>query len=354
MTNDLGELIVSTKFSSIYRNGTTAVKVTPIASVVKPHDPVLELALLRRLQANRNPHIIELIASSAEHGVITLKFPYYKQNMYQYLLTHFQKRRWNPYLLSDQALSKPQRTNMLPIEQCVGFFKQIAEALRHIHSQGIIHRDVKLQNVLVDERPSDVGRGTPTLVLIDFGIAYEEALSKEPKDSKIIDVSTSIYKAPELLFSVKNYSSAVDIWALLVVVSHLFQTSSTSDKYVPAFVEDGFEELDQGSDIRLISSIFRQLGIPALQEWPEVRDFGSPAFEGMFGTSGDGRYIANRTEQNQRETCIRLFPRVEEVSEPSKTHLINCLLRMMPFESSQRVSAHQILDILQDCGPVAS
>ncbi|SCU77363.1 LAFA_0A01376g1_1 [Lachancea sp. 'fantastica'] len=344
MTTDLGQLIVSTRFSSIYHKGNRAIKVTPIASVVKPHDPLVELELLRRLQGSGNEHVIQLLSSEVENGVVTLQFPYVKLNLHQYLLEFYQKRRWNPYLLDvNQSTQPSQRINKLPLEQAIDFFEQLASALEFIHSKDIIHRDLKLQNVLVDVSTANA---IPRLSVIDFGIAYHPEVSQELPDTKITDVSTSIYKAPELLFSVKNYTAAVDIWALLIIVSQLFQTSSSSEKFIPAFVDDGSEELDQGSDIRLISSIFHSLGIPALQEWPEVRDHGSPAFEGMFGASGDGRYIESQPETVQREKCLHLFPRLEEVSEPSRTLLVGCLLQMTPFESSRRATSKDIVRLL--------
>ncbi|CEP64922.1 cyclin-dependent protein kinase-activating kinase CAK1 LALA0_S15e00430g [Lachancea lanzarotensis] len=346
MTTDLGQLVVSTRFSSIYQKGNRAFKVTPIASVVKPHDPIVELELLKLMQESRNEHIIQLLSFEVKNGVVTLQFPYIQLNLHQYLLAHYQKRRWNPYLLDDnQTTQSSQHINKLPLEQAIGFFQQLASALEFIHSKDIIHRDLKLQNVLVKE---SVANELPRLSVIDFGIAFHPEVSQEPPDTKITDVSTSIYKAPELLFSVKNYTAAVDIWALLVIVSQLYQRSSSSEKYIPAFVDDGSEELDQGSDIRLISSIFHSLGIPALQDWREVRDHGSPAFEGMFGASGDGNYIENQLESVQREKCLHSFPRLEEVSEPSRTIVVDCLLRMACFESTRRATSEEIVRSLHE------
>lgn len=256
MTSDLGELVVSTRFSSIYKNKARALKVTHVESVAKPHDPMCELAILRKLQVGRSAHIIELVSFEVARGVVTLQFPFYKQNMYQYVLKYYQKRRWNPYLLTEQGDSGSKLVNNLKIDYALDFFRQLADALSNLHEHKIIHRDVKLQNVMVDEDgPHDI----PQLVLIDFGIAYDPETSQEAADSKITDVSTSIYKAPELLFSVKNYSSAADIWSLMVLVSQLFQTESSSDRFIPAFVSDGSEVLEQGSDIRLVSSIFEKL-----------------------------------------------------------------------------------------------
>ncbi|SCW00065.1 LAFE_0B08680g1_1 [Lachancea fermentati] len=342
MSEQSEEFITSTKFSTIRRKGLNAIKTTPIDSVVKPHDPVCELAILKKLQENRIKHVIELEDSSINQRIVSLKFPYIKENLHQYLLKYFKKPRWNPYLLKskEETLSF---VNKLDINYAIDFFHQLSQALCFVHARQIIHRDVKLQNVLVDCS----GTGVPNLVLTDFGIAYDVNNPQEPPENKITDVSTSIYKAPELLFSVKNYMYAIDIWALLILVSQLFQASSKTENYIPAFVDDGSETFHQGSDIRLISSIFHELGIPPIEEWPEVRDYGSPAFEGMFGSKGDGNYVLDQSEEEQRKTCLKLFPRLQEVAQKRQSILISALLRMLPFESTMRISSMELVELLE-------
>lgn len=47
---------------------------------------------------------------------------------------------------------------------CRRFFKQIIEAFEYLHSNGIAHRDVKLDNIIVEEK-------TRMIKIIDFGFA---------------------------------------------------------------------------------------------------------------------------------------------------------------------------------------
>lgn len=79
----------------------------------------------------------------------------------------------------------------------------IAKALQHLHSRGIVHRDVKLENVMMGEGD------TPKLA--DFGLAKVSA-GEDMRTS----CGTPTYAAPELLCAA-GYGPAVDLWALGVV-----------------------------------------------------------------------------------------------------------------------------------------
>jgi len=83
---------------------------------------------------------------------------------------------------------------------------EVALAIRHLHENDIIYRDLKLENVLVDSDGH--------VALTDFGMSKEN-MSEDARTSTF--VGTYQMMAPEV-FSGKSYSRAVDWWALGVMV----------------------------------------------------------------------------------------------------------------------------------------
>ena len=101
-------------------------------------------------------------------------------------------------------------------EKAQFYFTQAALATSHLHSLGITHRDIKLQNMLLmDNRPFT------QLKLSDFGLS--KVLNDELSYMKTL-VGTPHFLAPELIRSLVNktqdchYHSKVDLWALGVVL----------------------------------------------------------------------------------------------------------------------------------------
>lgn len=332
----------------------------------KPHNPFYELDVLQNLQ-HKHENIIQLIDSFDGDECIDLLFPKYDTNLFNYLKDQYKtttkRRKYNPYYdavvnsdTSTISTNSSELRNEFDVNQySFRFTYQLISGLNFIHEHHIIHRDIKPQNILLNLTNLN-------LVITDFGISYNTKNSRqiidETPDDKITDVSTSIYKAPELLLGVKNYTNKIDIWSLFIVISHFFikETSSKNIfKNIPSFIfnSDDFENTDDnGSDIKLLLSIFETFGIPKSDEWPEVINFGSAdAFIGMFGEQGDGKYILNdSTPTNvKKEKILSILPKLNDLSDESwKNSLIDCMLGMCSFESAKRLSCNDMLKIIQN------
>jgi len=129
----------------------------------------------------------------------------------------------------------------------------LLKALRYMHSRCLIHRDVKLSNLLYCSK-------TGMLKLADFGLSRPFAPNCENSISLTPTVASLWYRPPELLFGAITYSQAIDLWAAGCIFTEL------------AFghpVLNGKNEMDQ------INKIIEYVGdIPGMNgdDWPEMRD----------------------------------------------------------------------------------
>jgi glycogen synthase kinase 3 beta len=87
---------------------------------------------------------------------------------------------------------------VMPILEVKLYIYQLFRSLAYIHSQGICHRDIKPQNLLLDP-------ATGILKLCDFGSA-KILVENEPNVSYICSI---YYRAPELIFGATNYTTKI-------------------------------------------------------------------------------------------------------------------------------------------------
>ena len=89
------------------------------------------------------------------------------------------------------------------------YYKQIIKAIRFIHCNNVIHRDLKPTNILfLDEKKNKI-------VIIDFGISG----IANGNNSDVIKAGTALYLPPEIILK-KNFKSSpkLDIWALGIIL----------------------------------------------------------------------------------------------------------------------------------------
>lgn len=85
-------------------------------------------------------------------------------------------------------------------------YSQICQGISYCHAKNIVHRDLKLENILIDENK--------LVKIIDFGFSIAIA----PDKTLNIFCGTPSYMAPEIV-SKKNYKGhATDIWALGILL----------------------------------------------------------------------------------------------------------------------------------------
>ena len=91
----------------------------------------------------------------------------------------------------------------------------MCKAVSYLHKNNMIHRDVKPENLLIDENFN--------LKLCDFGFARKVKLNKNNNniDTMTDYVATRWYRSPELLLSGGIYGPEVDYWAIGCIMGEL-------------------------------------------------------------------------------------------------------------------------------------
>uniref|UniRef100_A0A0D9XXQ6 [RNA-polymerase]-subunit kinase n=1 Tax=Leersia perrieri TaxID=77586 RepID=A0A0D9XXQ6_9ORYZ len=92
------------------------------------------------------------------------------------------------------------------------FVQQLLHGLDHCHKNGVLHRDIKGSNVLIDSNG--------ILKIADFGLAISyDPNNPQPLTSRVV---TLWYRPPELLLGATEYGVAVDMWSTGCIVAELF------------------------------------------------------------------------------------------------------------------------------------
>ncbi len=102
----------------------------------------------------------------------------------------------------------------LPIEAACDYVVQACEAVAEAHSLGIIHRDIKPQNLFLTQR---VGGG-PMIKVLDFGVSKVTGPSSKNLTQTTAVMGSPLYMSPEQMRSSRNVDPRSDVWAMGVVL----------------------------------------------------------------------------------------------------------------------------------------
>ncbi|KAL3504530.1 hypothetical protein ACH5RR_034371 [Cinchona calisaya] len=183
-----------------------------------------EIRILRKLD---HPNILKLegLATSRMHYSIYLVFDYMRCDL-------------------ASIISRPDERLTEPQVKC--YMHQLLSGLQHCHEKGILHRDIKGSNLLIDKKGM--------LKIADFGLAnYYNPEKKRPLTSRVV---TLWYRAPELLLGATDYGIGIDLWSAGCLMAEMF----TGRPILP-----GRTEVEQ------VHKIFKLCGTPPDDFWKRVK-----------------------------------------------------------------------------------
>ncbi|KAI4322679.1 hypothetical protein L6164_022349 [Bauhinia variegata] len=126
------------------------------------------------------------------------------------------------------------------------YMEQLLSGLDHCHSRGILHRDIKGSNLLIDNNG--------ILKIADFGLAsYFDPHHSVPLTSRVV---TLWYRPPELLLGASNYGVAVDLWSTGCILGELCS---------------GRPILPGKTEVEQLHRIFKLCGSPSEDYWLKLR-----------------------------------------------------------------------------------
>lgn len=120
-----------------------------------------------------------------------------------------------------------------------------------MHSRGVIHRDIKPRNLLVNSNCE--------LKICDFGLSrVQNDQIAASNNSEMTDyIATRWYRAPELLFLDRQYTAAIDMWSVGVIMAELMRRE-------PLFAAPSSQEM--------ISMINELVGSPKEEQINKIKD----------------------------------------------------------------------------------
>ncbi|KAM7306689.1 cyclin-dependent kinase 17 isoform X2 [Ixodes scapularis] len=185
-----------------------------------PCTAIREVSLLKDLRHNNIVTLHDIVHTEKS---LTLVFEYLEKDLKQYM---------------DDC------GNFLSMNNVKCFLFQLLRGLAYCHGRRILHRDLKPQNLLINERGE--------LKLADFGLARAKSVPIKTFSNEVV---TLWYRPPDVLLGSTDYSTSIDMWGVGCI---FYEMASGRPLFPGSTVED---------ELHLI---FRSLGTPTEATWPGI------------------------------------------------------------------------------------
>ncbi|CAL8276580.1 unnamed protein product [Boreogadus saida] len=239
-----------------------------------PCTAIREVSLLKDL---KHANIVTLHDIIHTDKCLTLVFEYLEKDLKQYM---------------DDCGS------IMSVHNVKLFLFQLLRGLAYCHKRKVLHRDLKPQNLLINEKGE--------LKLADFGLARAKSVPTKTYSNEVV---TLWYRPPDVLLGSTEYSTPIDMWG----VGCIFYEMVTGRPLFPgSTVED---------ELHLI---FRILGTPTEETWP--------------GCTNSEEFKTYNFPKYNAEPLVNHAPRID-----SDGH--DLLSKLLQFEAKKRISAEDALRV---------
>jgi serine/threonine protein kinase len=161
---------------------------------------VLRPELASAMGGDRFPREIQIIAQLAHPHILPLHDSGEMGGFLFYVM---------PFIEGESLRQKLAREGRLPVREAIGILREVADALAYAHGRGIIHRDIKPDNVMLSGRHA---------VVTDFGVAKAvSAASGDTLTTVGLALGTPAYMSPEQAMGESDLDHRSDIYALGVM-----------------------------------------------------------------------------------------------------------------------------------------
>ena len=117
-----------------------------------------------------------------------------------------------PFVEGESLRVRLDRERRLPFDEAIRIASEIGDALEYAHAQGLVHRDMKPENVLFQAGHA---------VVCDFGIARAARADEKHLTRTGVSVGTLAYMSPEQLDGTAAMDRRVDVYALGCIVHEM-------------------------------------------------------------------------------------------------------------------------------------
>jgi len=236
-----------------------------------PCTAIREVSLLRGLKQANIVTLHDIIHTQTS---LTLVFEYLERDLKQYM--------------EDMSGVKLAMNNVRI------FLFQLLRGLTYCHQKNILHRDLKPQNLLINQKGE--------LKLADFGLARAKSVPTKTYSNEVV---TLWYRPPDVLLGSTEYTTAIDMWG----VGCIYYEMVTGR---PLFAGQNVQEQ--------LHHIFKKRGTPTEETWPDIKSH--------------AKFLEYNFKHYNAEPLESIAPRLDHYGR-------ELLLGFLKYETVKRISAKE-------------